>query len=82
MSDDSDLLRRYVETGSEAAFAELVQRKVNLVYSVALRQVQGDAPLAEEVTQTVFIDLARKARSLARHATLAGWLAPNRPDAL
>ena len=74
MSDDSDLLRRYVETGSEAAFAELVQRKVNLVYSAALRQVHGDAPLAEEVTQTVFIDLARKARSLARHATLAGWL--------
>lgn len=74
MSDDAELLRSYAETGAEAAFAELVQRTVNLVYSAALRQVHGDARLAEEVTQTVFIDLARKARSLAHHATLAGWL--------
>jgi RNA polymerase sigma factor (sigma-70 family) len=74
MTDDVELLRSYVETGAEAAFAELVRRKVDLVHSAALRQVNGDSRLAEEVTQTVFIDLARKARSLTHHTSLAGWL--------
>jgi len=35
---DCDLLRRYAETQSEDAFAELVRRHVNLVYSAAMRQ--------------------------------------------
>jgi len=73
MTTDSELLRRYAETKSEAAFAELVQRHVNLVYSAALRQVNGDAHLAQDVAQTVFTDLARKAASLSRRATLIGW---------
>jgi RNA polymerase sigma factor (sigma-70 family) len=74
MTPDSELLRRYVGTHSEEAFAELVQRHVNLVYSAALRQVNGDAHLAQDVAQTVFTDLARKAASLSRRATLTGWL--------
>ena len=74
MTPDSELLRRYAGTRSEEAFAELVQRHVNLVYSAALRQVNGDAHLAQDVAQTVFTDLARKAVSLSRRETLTGWL--------
>ena len=74
MTPDCELLRQYARTQSEAAFAELVQRHVNLVYSAALRQVNGDAHLAQDVAQTVFTDLARKASSLSRRATLTGWL--------
>lgn len=74
MSTDAELLRRYAEDNSEAAFAELVRRHLNLVYFAALRQVGGDAHRAEEVAQSVFTDLARKARTLTSHATLTGWL--------
>ncbi|MDB6026665.1 MAG: polymerase, sigma-24 subunit, subfamily [Verrucomicrobiales bacterium] len=71
---DGDLLRRYAETGSEDAFAELVRRHVDLVYSAALRQVNGDAHLAQDVAQTVFGNLASKAASLSSRDVLTGWL--------
>jgi len=74
MTPDGELLRRYAEAGSEAAFAELVQRYVDLVYSAALRQVNGDVHLAHDVSQAVFTDLARKAAALPRHRALTGWL--------
>ena len=74
MMDDRQLLSGYIEEASEAAFRELVARHVNLVYSVALREVGGDEHLAKDVAQVVFVDLARKARSLGRDVVLAGWL--------
>jgi RNA polymerase sigma factor (sigma-70 family) len=74
MTPDSELLRRFAKTNSEDAFAELVKRHVNLVYSASLRQVGGDAHLAQDVAQTVFTDLARKASSLSRRESLTGWL--------
>src|SRR5919109_2632098 len=74
MNDDAQLLRRYAEDGSESAFAELVSRHIDLVYSAALRQLGGDVHLAQDVTQNVFADLARKSRTLSRHRVLAGWL--------
>jgi len=74
MTDDSTLLRRYAENRSEGDFVELVQRHLNLVYSAALRQVNGDTHLAQDVTQLVFTDLARKSAQLANHRVLAGWL--------
>ena len=74
---DAELLREYAERGSEAAFAEIAARYTNLVYSAALRQVSSP-DLARDVGQSVFSDLARKARSISQQmtasASLAGWL--------
>jgi RNA polymerase sigma factor (sigma-70 family) len=70
---DSDLLRQFVEHESDAAFAGLVERHVNLVYSVAHRQT-GDAHQAEEITQAVFIILAKKAGTLRHEQALSSWL--------
>jgi RNA polymerase sigma factor (sigma-70 family) len=70
---DIALLQEYARTGAESAFAALVQRHIGLVYSAALRQVR-DAQHAEDVTQAVFIVLARKAGQVARHPGLSGWL--------
>src|SRR3954463_4601689 len=73
MTEDQTLLREYVERGSEAAFATLVERHVNLVYSAALRQVRSP-DLARDVVQQVFTDLARKAPSCLTGVIIAGWL--------
>jgi DNA-directed RNA polymerase specialized sigma24 family protein len=72
-NDDLTLLREYARNNFEDAFATLVSRHVNLVYSVALRSVR-DAHLAEEITQAVFIILARKADSLGDKTIGSGWL--------
>ena len=75
MKDASDqyLLREFAVEGSEAAFAGLVQRYINLVYSTALRQL-GEAQSAQDVTQAVFIILARKAPKLGANVILPAWL--------
>src|SRR5882672_5664996 len=74
MTDSQTLLAEYARTGSEDAFRDLVKRYIGLVYSSALRLVHGDTHLAEDVTQLVFIDLARKARGLSSKVMLGGWL--------
>ena len=74
---DAHLLRDHAERRDEAAFREIVTRYTNLVYSAALRQVESSGAAAD-IAQSVFTDLARKARSLAEklpdNGSLAGWL--------
>lgn len=74
MIEDAELLRQYAEERADSAFAELVRRHIDLVYSVALRKVGGDAHAAQDVAQAVFIALARQAGSLTRRPTLTGWV--------
>jgi RNA polymerase sigma factor (sigma-70 family) len=71
--DDIELLREYAAHRSELAFAAVVERHAALVYSAALRQTD-DTHLAEEITQTVFIILARKAGAISKKTILSGWL--------
>jgi RNA polymerase sigma factor (sigma-70 family) len=71
--DDIALLRQYTEQNSEEAFAALVTRHVNKVYSVALRHTRNPHQ-AEEITQAVFVILANKSRHLGKAVILSGWL--------
>lgn len=71
---DQELLRRFADDRSEAAFTELVGRYAGLVHSAAARQTGDDLAAAEDATQAVFTDLARKARRLTAHTSLTGWL--------
>ena len=71
---DAALLRRYSESGSQDAFAAIVNECLPLVYGAALRRVGGDAHLAQDVAQMVFTAVARDAARLARHPDLTGWL--------
>lgn len=73
-ADTQTLLAQYAADGSETAFRELVERYIDFVYSTALRLLEGDTHRAKDVTQVVFINLARKARALSPKLMLGGWL--------
>lgn len=72
-ASDRQLLQDFALNGAETAFEVLVQRHVHLVYSTALRQV-GEPQMAKDVTQAVFIILARKASKLGAKVILPAWL--------
>jgi RNA polymerase sigma factor (sigma-70 family) len=74
MTSDGQLLARYVANHSREAFAELAARYLDMVYAAARRQVGGDTALAEDLTQGVFLMLARKAPALRADVILPGWL--------
>ncbi len=73
MSEENQLLRQYAQEQDEAAFAEVVYRHLNLVYSTALRWVRN-VEMAKDITQVVFVDLAKNSRSLSAEVVLSGWL--------
>ncbi len=77
MADNNEvetLLKAYLNDGSEDAFLDLVEKYRGLVFSSALRQLNGDRQLAEDAMQKVFTDLARKAAKLSADGSLGGWL--------
>lgn len=74
MNEDRQRLAEFCAGGSEWAFREIVERHLPLVYGTAMRLLNGDSHLAEDVAQAVFSNLAQKARSLPREIVLAGWL--------
>ena len=71
---DAQLLRDYASTASQTAFAELVKRHVHLVHAAALRQASGDPHRADDITQAVFLVLARRAKSIGDEVSITGWL--------
>jgi RNA polymerase sigma factor (sigma-70 family) len=74
MTDSQQLLKDYAATGLETAFRDLVTRYIDLVYSTACRLLDGDSHGAQDVAQTVFLDLALHARKLKSGTMLGGWL--------
>ncbi|MDB6052723.1 MAG: polymerase, sigma-24 subunit, subfamily [Verrucomicrobiales bacterium] len=70
---DQQLLKEYATAQSDSAFAELVRRHVDLVYSAARRMVCDDH-LAKDVTQGVFLALAQSSYELTNRPVLDGWL--------
>lgn len=72
--EEWQLLQRYSKESSEEAFEELIRRHVGLVYSTALRRLNGDESMAKDVAQIVFTNLARKAHTFGPNVVIAGWL--------
>jgi RNA polymerase sigma factor (sigma-70 family) len=70
--DDHQLLSAYFQ-GDEQAFETLVEKHFRMVYTVAARQT-GDSHLAEEISQSVFLILSRKAPGLSAKISIPGWL--------
>ena len=68
------MLTEYALKGSEQAFRKLTACYVNLVFATAVRLLDGDTHRAEDVVQTVFLDLARMAKTLPAEVMLGGWL--------
>jgi DNA-directed RNA polymerase specialized sigma24 family protein len=71
--DEWELIEAYAKQQSESAFRTLVERHAGLVYASALRQI-GNPQLAQDISQAVFILLARRAGGLPRGTVLSGWL--------
>src|SRR5258706_6479973 len=74
MTESQALLADYVRSGAESAFRQLLTRYLDLVYSTAVRLVDGDTHRAKDVAQVVFSDLARMAGKLSGNTMLGGWL--------
>jgi RNA polymerase sigma factor (sigma-70 family) len=70
---DWSLLRQYLDTGSEAAFSKLMDRRMKLVYWTCRRDLNDDQ-LAEDATQAVFVLLVQKARSFNKGVSISSWL--------
>ena len=74
ITPDAELLQRFAKNEDQEAFTQLVTRHINLVYSTAVRRLSGDAHLAQDVTQAVFNDAARRAQVLVNYRVFSSWL--------
>jgi RNA polymerase sigma factor (sigma-70 family) len=74
MNGTRQLLTEYARTRSESAFRNLISDYLDLVFSTALRRVDGDAHRAQDVAQVVFTDLANQADKIPPEVMLGGWL--------
>jgi hypothetical protein len=71
---DAELLKEFVQTGSETAFQTMVERHAGMVRAACLRRLAGNSSDADEACQAVFVLLAQQARKIKRGDELAGWL--------
>ncbi len=74
MNESTQLLQQYAVDHSEEAFSQLVSQYIDLVFSVAYRQANNNTQTAEDITQTVFADLALRAPTLPSQTQIGGWL--------
>src|SRR5262249_37687079 len=72
-ASDAQLLHRYLTQRDETAFELLLRRHDRLVYGVC-RRVLRDEHAAADAFQATFLTLVKKARSIRRQESLAGWL--------
>ena len=71
---DAELLEDFAQNASDLSFESLVRRHSHFVHATALRHLAGNASAAQDVSQIVFLELARQSGSLIHHPNLAGWL--------
>jgi RNA polymerase sigma factor (sigma-70 family) len=70
---DQELLHSFVKEKTDAAFAELVRRHQDMVFSACFRRL-GHFQHAQDAAQQTFLRLVLKAASLLNHSCLGGWL--------
>jgi len=74
MTPSDDELLQQMKTGDENAFTTLYRRRQGGVYRFAL-QMSGSKPIAEDITQEVFLALMRDSRGYdPSRGSLAGYL--------
>src|SRR5688500_16121631 len=70
--DKPDLLTQ-AKAGDQPAFASLVRRHQNMVFSIALHMLRS-RPAAEDLAQEVFLELYRSLARLESDAHVVSWL--------
>jgi RNA polymerase sigma factor (sigma-70 family) len=70
---DGELLSRFGDFKEESAFTELLNRHARMTFAISRRLLVNTSDV-DDVCQAAFLLLARKAPSLWRERSVAGWL--------